>query len=142
MIVQKIPLLAQTSDQVLSIDLGGNPYILRVVWNERFGYFSLSVSESDETPILINVKMVKNYPLTAKFKDTRLPFGGLFFIQEKGNSENPTYDDLAVNCNLYYIEPDATTKTSTIIIDTTEFKFRTEWDDGQTIWDDGLTVWD
>lgn len=102
----KIPLLAETSDQLVYVELDGNPYILRVLWNERFGYFSLSVSEADQTPILVNVKMVKNFPLTRRFQDLRLPFGALFFVQETGNADRPAYSDLATSFNLYYIEPD------------------------------------
>ncbi len=103
----KIPLLAETSDQLVYVELDGNPYILRVLWNERFGYFSLSISEADQTPILVNIKMVKNFPLTQRFQDLRLPFGSLFFVQDKGASVRPGYSDLATNFNLYYIEPDA-----------------------------------
>lgn len=102
----KIPLLAETTDQLVYVELDGNPYVLRVLWNERFGYFSLSVLEADLTPILTNIKMVKNYPLTRRFKDLRLPFGSFFFVQEKGNTTRPGYSDLATNFNLYYIEAD------------------------------------
>jgi len=106
-LIQKIPLQADTTDQRLTVELGGNPYVLRVLWNERFGYFSLSISTVDEEPILVNVKMVKNYPLTGRFKDPRLPFGSLYFVQEKGNSDRPLYEELATNYGLYYYEPDA-----------------------------------
>lgn len=102
----KIPLLAETTDQLVYVELDGNPYVLRVLWNERFGYFSLSVLEADLNPILTNIKMVKNYPLTRRFKDLRLPFGSFFFVQEKGNAIRPGYSDLATNFNLYYIEAD------------------------------------
>lgn len=105
-LIQKIPLQSDTTDQLVSVELDGNPYILRVLWNERFGYFSLSVSEADQTPILVNVKMVKNFPLTRRFQDLRLPFGSLFFVQENGTADRPGYSDLAVNFSLYYYEPD------------------------------------
>ena len=105
-LTQKIPLQPETTDQLVSVELDGNPYILRVLWNERFGYFSLSVLTADETVILENIKMVKNYPLIGRFKDVRLPFGVLHFVQEKGNATRPGYSDLAVSFSLYYYEPD------------------------------------
>ena len=111
----KIPLLAETTDQLVYVELDGNPYVLRVLWNERFGYFSLSVLEADLTPILTNIKMVKNYPLTSRFKDLRLPFGSFFFVQEKGNATRPGYSDLATNFNLYHIEPDAVVTTQQVL---------------------------
>lgn len=105
-LIQKIPLQPDTTDQLVSVELDGNPYILRVLWNERFAYFSLSISAADETPILTNVKMVKNYPLIGRFKNTLLPVGDLYFVQEKGSADRPAYADLAVNFGLYYYEPD------------------------------------
>lgn len=104
MLIQKIPLLPTTADQTLEIDIGGNPYILRVMWNERFGYFSLSISTADDEPILTNIKMVKNYSLIGRFKNTLLPVGDFIFLQEKGTIGRPGYDDLATNYGLYYYE--------------------------------------
>jgi hypothetical protein len=106
-LLQKIPTLPDTTDQFISVELGGNPYVLRILWNERFGYFSLSVYEADNTPILINIKIVKNYNITHQFKDTRLPYGDFYFVQEKGGAARPGYTDLSTNCNLYYYESDA-----------------------------------
>lgn len=106
-LIQKIPLQPDTTDQLVSVELDGNPYILRVLWNERFGYFSFSISAADETPLVTNVKMVKNYPLIGRFKNTLLPAGDFYFVQEKGNAERPAYADLAVNFGLYYYEADA-----------------------------------
>lgn len=100
----KIPLLPETSDQTVTIELSGNPYILRVMWNELGGYFSLSVNEVDDTPILTNIKMVKNYSLTSKYKNTKLPAGSFYFLQERSGIQRPGYSDLGVNFNLYYIE--------------------------------------
>lgn len=105
-VLQKIPTLPDTTDQFISVELGGNPYVLRILWNERFEYFSLSVLEADNTPILTNVKMVKNYNLTQQFRDTRLPYGDFYFVQEKGSTARPSYTDLSTNCNLYYYETD------------------------------------
>lgn len=138
----KIPLLAETSDQVVYVELDGNPYVIRVLWNERFGYFSLSISEADQTPILVNIKMVKNFPLTRRFQDLRLPFGSLFFVQEKGNAARPGYSDLATNCNLYYIEPDTVITAQQVHEQVSTPLLGTIWDSGFTTWDTGETLWD
>lgn len=141
-LIQKIPLNADTADQTVSIELGGNPYILRVMWNERFGYFSLSVNTIDNLPILTNIKMVKNYPLTAKFKNTLLPFGSFYFIEDRGFKPRALYEDLAVNYNLYYYEPDIE-PTAEIVRDTVaEVVIGTTWDSGFSTWDSGDTTWD
>ena len=105
-LIQKIPLLADTTDQRLTVELGGNPYILRVLWNERFEYFSLSVHTAADEPLLTNVKMVRDHPLIGRFKDTRLPFGDLYLVRGKGSADRPGYADLGGSCNLFYYEPD------------------------------------
>lgn len=106
-LIQKIPVAPETTDQLLRVELDGNPYSLRILWNERFGYFSLSILTADDEPILTNIKMVKNYPLIGRFKDPRLPFGDLYFVQEKGSVDRPGYSDLGATFGLYYYEPDA-----------------------------------
>ncbi len=141
-LLQKIPLQAETSDQLVSVELDGNPYILRVLWNERFGYFSLSVLAADETPILLNIKMVKNFPLIGRFKNTLLPAGDLYFVQEKGNSDRPTYEDLAVNFGLYYYEPDAVVTSQPVRGAVTETPIGTIWDSDLSSWDEDATLWD
>ncbi len=105
-LTQRIPLQPNTTDQLVRVELGGNPYILRILWNERGGYFSLTVMTADEAPIVVNVKMVKDYPLVKRFKNTLLPAGELYFVQEKGKSARPTYADLETNFGLYYHERD------------------------------------
>lgn len=113
-LLQQIPLQAGFTDQNIDIELDGNPYNIRVLWNERFGYFSLSISTADEVPILKNIKMVKNYPLIGRFKNNLLPVGDIFFVQENGTVDRPVYEDLSVNFNLYYYEPDIIAGTNIV----------------------------
>lgn len=141
-LIQKIPLQAETTDQLVSIELDGNPYILRVLWNERFGYFSLSVNAADDTPILTNIKMVKNYPLIGRFKSDLLPAGDIYFVQEKGNADRPGYSDLAVNFGLYYYEADAIVTAQPVRQAVPEAVVGTVWDSNLSTWDTGSTLWD
>ena len=94
MIIESIPLTTDTTDQIFNVTLSGNPYTLRVLWNETGGYFSLTVYERDGAAIVTNVKMVKNYPLLGRFKDTRLPVGKLFFIDNRGKHDRPVYGSI------------------------------------------------
>lgn len=141
-LIQKIPLQPNTTDQLVSVELDGNPYILRVLWNERFGYFSLSVLTADEQPILTNVKMVKNYPLIGRFKNTLLPTGDLYFVQEKGNALRPGYSDIALNFGLYYYEADAVVTAQPVRLQVGEAVVGTVWDSNLSTWDTGSTLWD
>lgn len=107
MILQKIPLFEQTTDQTLTVELEGNPYRMRILWNERFGYWSLSLYTVAGEPLVEGIKMVTNYDLTSRFKDERMPYGALYFVREKGPYKRPDYNDLAVTHSLYYYSPDA-----------------------------------
>lgn len=137
---QKIPLLPETTDQTVSVEIDDTSYILRVLWNERFGYFALTVSTADDVPIVSNVKMVKNYPLVGKFKDPLLPFGDFFFVQESGLIDRPSYDDLGVSFFLYYYEPDVAAAIAPTLFEPTGAVLGSIWDGGFTTWD--VSGWD
>lgn len=109
MILNEIPLIAGQADQTLDVTLDGNPYTLRILWNTRFEYFSLSISEKDGDTILTNIKMVNNYPLLKRFK--RLPMDGdLYFIHRGGATYRPTFDDIGTNTyGLYYYDAQGAT---------------------------------
>jgi hypothetical protein len=139
--LQKIPLQPETTDQLVSVELGGAPYILRILWNERAGYFALSILTADEQPILTNIKMVKNYSLTGRFKKDLLPAGNLFFVQENGSIDRPGYSDLAVNFGLYYYDPDAEIPSHPAPA-ASAVAIGSVWDGGASIWDSGSTSWD
>lgn len=98
----RIPLTPGVADQVLSIVLDGNPYKVRVIWNEREGYFALSLLQADDTPILTNVKMVKNYPLIRRFANPFAPPGEFYFVQDSGSTPRPLFSELGTNYKLYY----------------------------------------
>jgi len=141
-IVQRIPLQPETTDQVIKLELGGSPYEIRVLWNERFEYFSFSIFSSDGAPILLNIKMVKNYPITKRFKNTLLPIGDFYFIQENGNSISPGYSDLNTNFFLYYYEKDSVPIAEITRFSTNIEGLGTVWDSNLSTWDFGDTLWD
>lgn len=139
MILDAIKLTPQTADQLVEVVLGGNPYTLRVLWNDRAGYFSLSLFERDGGLILENIKMVKGYPLLARFQDVRLPIGDLIFIDPKNRETRPDFGSLDDYILAYY-EPDEVPVIAPIVEGTAE----SIWDGGATLWsDDGeRSVWD
>jgi len=143
MIFSEIPLLPDTTDQLLDVVLSDNPYTLRVLWNEIGGYFSLSVYEREGVVILENVKMVKNYPLIGRFKDTRLPVGELFFIDNKNKNERALYTSIGTgDYSLVYFVPDVLTSVESVVITPVTAVSGSLWDSGLTVFDGGLSTWD
>lgn len=141
-LLQKIPILPELSDQSVTVELDSNPYEIRVLWNERFEYFSLSVTSVTGEPILKNIKMVKNYPLTTRYKNTLLPFGSFYFVQEKGKSDKASFEDLGTNYGLYYFEADPVALPQPLRQRVFEALLGSDWDSNFTEWDEGSTVWD
>ena len=143
MIFEELPLLSDTTDQLIDVVLSDNPYTLRILWNELGGYFSLSIYERDGPVILENIKMVKNYPLIKRFKDTRLPVGELFFIDRKNNNLRPLYTSIGTgDYSLVYFEDDAASIVESVVVTATASVTGSIWDSGLSVWDSGSTTWD
>jgi len=143
MILAEIPLLPDTTDQLLDVVLSDNPYTLRVLWNEIGGYFSLSIYEREGAVILENVKMVKNYPLIGRFKDDRLPVGELFFIDNKNKNERALYTSIGTgDYSLVYFVPDVVAAIESVVVTAVAAVSGSLWDSGLSVWDGGSSVWD
>jgi len=143
MILEEIPLLPDTTDQLVDVVLSDNPYTLRVLWNETFGYFSLSVFEREGAVIVENIKMVKNYPLIKRFKDTRLPVGELYFIDNKNKNPRALYTSIGTNdYSLMYFVPDVVTSVESVVVTAAPAVSGSIWDSGLSVWDSGSSSWD
>lgn len=135
----EIPLLAASADQTLSVTIENVPISMRVLWNERFGYWSLSIAFSDGEPVLTNVKMVNNWPLTKRYQ--RLPFvGDFYFVSKSGKTTRPTYDDVGNDYGLFYYDPEDVIDLPLPI--KPRGSTQTVWDSGNTIWIDGSVITD
>ena len=140
MIFEAIKPLTGVTDQLIDVVLSNNPYTLRILWNERFGYWSLSIYERDGAVIVENIKMVKDYPLVGQYKDTRLPVGDLYFIDPKSRSTRPDYDAFTDYVLAYYVPDEiATVGASTQV---TNVLSGSIWDGGLSSWDNGASTWD
>lgn len=143
MILAEIPLLADTTDQLIDVTLSDNPYTLRVLWNERAGYFSLSIFERAGAVILENVKMVKDYPLIGRFKDTRLPIGELYFFDQRSQTPRPLYTSIGTgDYALVYYVPDDVVTVETQSAASVAAVSGSIWDSGLSSWDSGSSSWD
>lgn len=139
-ILQEIPLIAGSADQTLDITIADQPLTLRVLWNERFDYWSLSVSYRDGEALLTNIKMVNNWPLTGKFQRLGLA-GDFYFVHKAGKTYRPTYDDVGGEYGLFYYDPETVADLPLPI--TPRGSTQTIWDGGATIWSDAgvITNW-
>jgi len=136
-ILLEIPLISGSADQTCDVTLDNVPYTLRVLWNERFGYWSLSIAYRDGEAILTNIKMVNNFPLVKRFQ--RLDIAGeLFFVHRAGKTYRPTYDDVGGEYGLFYYDPETTADLPVPI--SPRGSTQSVWDGGNTIFKDGAVV--
>ena len=141
MIFEALKPLTNTTDQLLDVVLSGNPYTLRILWNERHGYYSLSVFERDGPAIVEGVKMVKNYPLLGRFKNPLLPAGELFFVDPKNRPTRPGYEAFTDYLLTYFDAEDVPAVVASTQAETAALS-GSIWDGGLSVWDTGSTTWD
>ena len=133
MILEEIPLLAGEQDQISSITIADVTYTLRMLWNERFGYWSLSLLDDFGDAILTNIKCVNNYPLVSRYQKTTFD-GDLFFIHRGGKTYRPTFDDVGNNTyGLFYYDQQEAKDYPTPLSAVGYLS---------SIWDAGVTQWD
>lgn len=80
----------------LSISLEGVSYILEFTYNERIKLYTLSLYDSDKTPIVLGVALVPEYPILLDYAIPNL--NGYFLLTRKPiniNIQEPykTYPD-------------------------------------------------
>lgn len=142
MILEEIPLLYDAPDQSADITIADQPFTIRMLWNERFGYWSLSLADRDGDDLITNVKCVNNYPLVSRFKKTTFA-GDLFFVHRGGKTTRPTFEDVGGQYGLFYYDPEEAKDYPTPL--SANGYISSIWDDGASIWDVvsgvGASVW-
>ena len=137
-ILLEIPILPQVADQTLNVTLDNQPYTLRITYNVRFDFFTLSIAEKDGDSLINGIKMVHNYPLVNSFQRTLFK-GDLYLLHKGGKDIRPTFDNVGVDFGLYYYYQELPDDFP--IPNLTLGSNQTIWDDGNTIWDGGSTSW-
>ena len=87
------------------ISISGIPYIFEFNWNSRGEYWTISVYNRDELPLLLGVKLVIFYELVSRFVDRGLPRGGeMYIIDPSGTWDKIAQDDFQSRLYLIYFE--------------------------------------
>lgn len=85
-------------------ELEGQTYGFEFWWNDRLPGWFMSISTVDGTLVLSGVRLSEGFPLTARFKDSRLPPGAIMAIDTTGRQADPRLEDLGARTQLAYIE--------------------------------------
>lgn len=105
MVPYLIPL--QPFNQTFSVSLGGLVYILRVVWNNPNGTWSMDISDQSGNPLLQGVPLATGADLLGQFRYLGIGgAGGQMVAQSSFDADvPPTYADLGNQGNLFFVAP-------------------------------------
>lgn len=89
----RIPMfdVASLTQQVV---LDGFPFNLKIVWNTRGEFWTLSIFDTGNTPIVVGIKMVLGFALLTGYKHiSTLPPGNIYVSDPTINAARPGRDD-------------------------------------------------
>lgn len=86
----------------LEVDLDGATYLLEFLWNTRGEFWTLSILDAAEAPLVMGIRIVAAWELLAQYSDDRLPGGRLLTVDMSGLGIDPGRDDLGKRVILVY----------------------------------------
>jgi len=104
MAIRELPVRSDIFAYTFLTTLEQNDYLFTLRFNSRQDRWIMDIQLPDETDLLIGIPLLVSFPLTFRFRDTRLPPGQFFVIDETGQERNPTRDNLGTDIKLLYSE--------------------------------------
>lgn len=93
----QIPVIEGAAFQRQRIALDGRLYTLGLAWNQWASFWSLSLWDSEESPILLGLRIAVNWPLLRYYKyDPRCPQGEIIAHDLTGDGSDPGFDDFGI----------------------------------------------
>lgn len=99
-----IPLRSDLEDYDLQVSLDGVLFTLRFRWNRRDLYWYMDVGDEDGNPILASIKVVIDFPLGARSRNSLMPGGILLAVDTSTQRLDPGLSDLGTRVVLLYFE--------------------------------------
>lgn len=77
---QRIIPLFDSPDFKQGVILDGKNYVLRIQWNTRGEFWSMSIYDGNETLLRAGIKLVQWYPLREQYNNPELPPGEFVLV--------------------------------------------------------------
>ena len=92
--------------QTFPITLDGINYNLKLVWNSRGEFWTISISDANQNTIVSGIKMTLNYGVLQDYRAYSVPPGDLMFLDTSGDETKIEFEDFGNNrpLNLVYVE--------------------------------------
>lgn len=97
-----IPLRSDLPFYRFQAELDSVTYGFEFRWNYEAGAWFVSVFTSEDELVLGSKRVVVDWPLGARYVDSRLPPGLLMFLDTTGAHQDPGKDDLGSRCVFLY----------------------------------------
>ncbi len=93
----QIPVLDGAAFQRQRIALDGRIYTLGLMWNQWASFWSLSLWDSEESPIVLGIRLVCDWPVLRFYRyDSRTPPGEFMAHDLTGSRAPPGFDDFGI----------------------------------------------
>lgn len=102
MTIQTLPTRTDVPRYDFEIELDGVVYVFDMEWNDRDSGWYMSILDRDLTPLLSGRRVVTNWPLTNRYRDSRLPAGTIEAVDTSGSETEPGLSDLGDRVKLIY----------------------------------------
>lgn len=104
MAFQTIPVRSDLPAYEMQVELDGVIFTLGFTYNTRAGYWVLDISDANEVPLLVGIKIISGWLLTNRFVNDGLPAGDFFVYDTSGKNEDPKIDDFGTNKVFLYAD--------------------------------------
>ncbi len=100
--MQILPLRTDLPDYTLEIALDEVTFSLRLRWSAREACWYLDISDEDDVPLAMGVKVVLSWPLGGRRVLHAMPVGSLYAFDTSGQDIGPGLADLGGRVQLVY----------------------------------------
>lgn len=98
-----IPLRNDVPDYDFQVELDGQTYGIRMLWNFRSEQWTLSLFNSLGEPLALNVGFVVDFPLARRIQTEGMPPGVFIAKDTSGQHREPAFADLGGRVQLVYL---------------------------------------
>ena len=100
---QIIPTRQDAAHYQFPVELEGVVFGLEFYWNARDASWYLTILDAEGVPLLSSRKLVLDLPLTARYRDLRLPRGEFVVLDTTGQGLEAGLKDLGTRVLLVYV---------------------------------------
>ena len=116
----EIPIESGVPSQTLKVDLEGNTYNFRIIYNSRTGVWTFDLTDEDDVDLVSGVAMVLGASLIGQFN---LGIGALAMVEQGATGLDATADDLGERILLVHLTEEDIANLETLIDPTTGFPY-------------------